>query len=467
MLAGALWLSLLPRLIGWALPLAKDPASRPTVAITHVTLIDGSGAPPMKDMTVVVANGRVAGVTQAPRAIVPADAVMVDGKGRFLIPGLWDMHVHCGDYERGRKSLALLVANGITGVRDMGSPVEDILRLRADSKDGKILSPRIVAAGPLLETTLPASMADNPMLMSAGTRMEARSAVDKLKSRGVDFIKVHDSVSREGYLEIARESKRLGIPFAGHVPPFVTAREASAAGQRSIEHLGGHYRAVLIACSRRSGELQRAAASLLRSSIERVKHGQAPDEIGPFRLGFTKPLLESFDSGRATEIIALFRRNRTWQTPTLVALEQSWDSFGAELTSAEREVGRGLLQETMELMREMRRAQIGILAGTDLPLAGADSRLPDELALLVHAGLTPTEALDAATRAPAEFLGRPDSLGTISQGKIADLVLLDADPLEAVENTKRIDAVVLDGRLISKDEIEAIRSGANPTAPRD
>jgi imidazolonepropionase-like amidohydrolase len=437
------------------------------IAITHVTLIDGSGAPPRKDMTVVVANGRVAGVTPAPEAIVPANAVTVDGTGRFLIPGLWDMHVHCGDYEHGRKSLALFVANGITGVRDMGSSLEDILRLRAESNDGKILAPRIVAAGPLLETTLPASMASNPMLMSAGTSMEARSAVDKLKSLGVDFIKVHDSVSREGYFEIARESKRLGIPFAGHVPPFVTAKEASAAGQRSIEHFGGHYRAVLIACSRRSVELERAAASLLRGSIERVKHGQAPDEIGPFRLGFTKPLLESFDSGRATEIIALFRRNRTWQTPTLVALEHSWDSFGAELTSSEREVGRGLLQKNLELVRKMRRAQIGILAGTDLALAKADSRLSDELALLVRAGLTPSEALEAATRAPAEFLGRLDSLGTISQGKIADLILLDADPLEDVENTKKIDGVILDGRLISKDEIQAIRSGASPAAPRD
>jgi hypothetical protein len=425
-------------------------------AITHVTVIDPAHGTLRRDRDVVIERGRIAAVTAGGQARLSADAERVDGTGRFLIPGLCDMHIHSGGYEAGRRMARLLVANGITCARDMGSPPEEALRLRDEIRSGELLGPRLVVAGPLLQTSLPPAMAANAMLMSAGTAAQAREAVRSLRAAGIDFLKVDDSVPREAYFAMARESHRLGIPFAGHLPPAITAWEAARARQASIEHLGGHFLGVLLACSSREADLTAAARGLIAAAVQAVWEGKPPDEAAPFRSALTAPVVDSFDPQKAASLMSLFRHERTWQTPTLVTLQRSWRSMESELTAVDRASGTRLLDRERALVRLMHETGVGLLAGTDLPLRGGDSALPDELAALVAAGLGPLDALKAATSGPAAFLHRSDA-GVIREGALADLVLLEGDPLQDIANVRKIAAVVVAGKLVRAGELSAIR----------
>lgn len=209
-------------------------AQSKAIAVTDVTLIDGTSARP-RVVTVIVEGDRITAIARNGRERIPSGATIVDGRGKYLIPGMWDMHVHIGGYDDGTKVLPRLVAYGITGVRDMASPVDDILRLRRESADGTLLGPQIVAAGPILQRPLPFR---TPPLVRTVTDADAKQVVDDLQAKGVDFIKVGDTLTRDAYFGIASEAERLGLRFAGHLPVSVTALEATQAGQRSIEHFG-------------------------------------------------------------------------------------------------------------------------------------------------------------------------------------------------------------------------------------
>lgn len=427
-----------------------------TVAITDVTVVDPARATAQANQTVVVAGGRIVTVGASAKTPVPVGAERIEGRGRFLIPGLCDMHVHSGAYESGRRMAALLVANGITCARDMGSPLDDVLRLRDEIRSGG-LGPEMVVAGPLLETSLPPALAANPMLLAVGTALDARAAVRRLQARGVDLIKVDSSLTRDAYFAIARECRSRRVPFAGHVPPAVTAEEASRAGQASIEHLGGHHLGVLLSCSRREAPLVDAARRIMNTAIREAWAGREPDSLAPLRVGFTRPVLESFDPRRAAALFARFKQRRTWQTPTLVTLQRSWQAEATALTPADVLAGEELMRKSRELVRMMRDAGVGLLAGTDLPMNGAESPLGQELAALVTAGLTPAEALSSATTSAAHFLGWRDA-GVVAAGSRADLVLLEADPLQDVANVRKIAAVVLRGRVLRAEELARIRA---------
>lgn len=427
-----------------------------SVAVTDVTVIDLGRGVFSPDQTVIVVGGRIAAVGPASETAVPAGADRVDGRGRFLMPGLCDMHVHSGSYDNGRRMARVLIANGITCVRDMGAPPDDVIRLRDDIRSGQIVGPEMVVAGPLLQTSLPPSLAGNPMLLPAGTAAQARAAVRSLRDRGVDFVKVSSSVPRQSYFAIADACRRVGLPFAGHVPPSVTAEQASRAGQASIEHLGGNDLSVLRSCSRREAPLARAARRMLAEAVEAIWAGREPDGTAHLRLDFTQPVLQGFDTGRAAALLSLFKHRHTWQTPTLLTLQRSWRSAGDSLPAADRAGIERLVAKASEMVRMMRDAGVGLLAGTDQPLQGDRSPLPDELAALVAAGLSPAEALRGATSGPAAFLGRRD-WGAVEVGARADLVLLESNPLQDVTNVKRVAAVVVRGRLLRGDELARLR----------
>lgn len=421
-------------------------APRPLV-LKHATVIDATGAPPRADMTVVIIGDRITALGRSGKVRIPKGAKVVNAGGKFLIPGLWDMHAHSGSYEKMKGSLPSLVAHGITGVRDMGSPLEDVLRLRREVSEGKLLGPRMVVAGPLLQGPLPFQL---PFMTSVTSRAEASRAVVGLKGRGVDFIKVHDALPRDLYLAVADEARRRHIPFAGHVPPSVSAMEATAAGQRSIEHLGGRFYGVLLSCSGREAELAGRIRVVVNDAMRALGEKREPDDSDIFRAGFTRPLVDSFDGRKAAALFAAFRRNRTWQVPTLVAqpLREAVGGGRKDLTEDDIRHGKVLLRKMSEVVAAMNRAGVRIMAGTDSPPGRVG--IHEELELLVGAGLTPMEALQAATRNPAEFLGRLGSLGTIERGKIADLVLLDADPLADIRNTRKIHAVLIGGRWVGR-----------------
>jgi hypothetical protein len=289
-----------------------------------------------------------------------------------------------------------------------------------------------------------------PMLLSVGNTAEAQQAVSTLKGRGVDFVKVQDTLPRELYRAIVDESKRQHLPFAGHIPPSIRAVETADAGQASIEHLGGQFLGVLLGCSRRETALHEEQQSTFEAIRKALEEGQSPAKPH-LRAPFISAVLESYDDDKAARLFARFVERHTWHCPTLVTLKTLWHDNREGLGEENLEHGEKVYARNLAVVRAMQRTGVQFLAGTDGPLASA-ARVHDELEALVEAGLTPLEALQTATRGPASFLGL-SSLGTIEEGKAADLVLLEANPLDDIRNTRKVSAVVIRGRLLSKASI--------------
>ena len=437
---------------------------RPLV-FTHVTVVDTSSGISRSDMTVQINGTRISAVEQSRDASIPRRATVIDGKGKFLIPGLWDMHVHTADAET---FFPLFLANGVTGIRDMGMDLEKLKQWRREVEEGTRLGPRMVFSGPILDgphTVVPdvARIVDTPV--------DGRRAVDDLKEQSVDFVKVYNFLPRNTYFAIADESEKVGLPFAGHVPLSISAVEASDAGQKSIEHLTG----ILLACSTREAALHRE----IWETIELSKY--SPLVVN--RMLFSAPpveLADTYSAEKASQLFGRFVRNSTWQVPTLVVLraiaygneqrfaarvkmeymradiKASWSQarFGNRTPIEDRNV-RQLFRMEQGVVGAMHRAGVKLLTGTDTPnpYVVPGFSLHEELVLLVEAGMTPMQALRTATYNPAQFLGLLDSLGAIKAGKEATLVLLDSDPIKDIHNVEKIDCIVLSGRLISKPEL--------------
>jgi imidazolonepropionase-like amidohydrolase len=452
---------------------SPPPAS---LAITHVTLIDATGAPPKPDMTVFLADEQIAAIGPSKSVFVPRSTKILDATGKFLIPGLVDMHAHltgAGEPTGSREFiLPLLLANGITTVRDMGGYLESLIQLRHEIERGQLPAPRIFFAGPYLDGNPPFFQ---PSLVVSNSA-DAPAAVHSLTSQGVDFLKVQSNLSRDAYFAIAEACRREHVTFVGHVPDRVTAAEASDAGQKSIEHLTG----VLRGCSSDEPLLIRKqfAASPSKGTV-----AQSQDR----ELSWQRELLQSYSDERAAVLIAKFVRNQTWQVPTLILLRN--DAYPGPETDPSRDLRRkyiplevlanwekgakardkgsaaeefhwraGLMQASLQIVGKMNAAGVPILAGTDTPapFVFPGSSLHEELALLVRAGLTPMQGLQAATKRPAEFLGKLPTQGTVEQGKLADLLLLDANPLADIHNTQKIRAVILHGKLLDRSFLDEI-----------
>ncbi|MDQ6786302.1 MAG: amidohydrolase family protein [Acidobacteriota bacterium] len=443
---------------------------------THVTVIDVTGAPSKSGMTVIIAGNRIEAIGKTGKVKTPKDAQIIDATGKFLIPGLWDMHVHTGNKEI---FLPLYIANGITGVRDMGGDLEEptgnlsirFVQLKLWKKaiaEGTLLGPRIVAAGFMVDGAKPTWQG----AIGVANEIEARQAVDVLASLGVDFIKVYSRLSPEAYFAIADEAKKQHIPFAGHVPRTVSAMEASDAGQKSIEH----FTQVLLTCSTRESEFRQQRLEWAALPIQQARNlSRAQD----------KQILDTYSEEKSTTLFAHFRKNETWQVPTLSVLRTSgfaqidstiydnplikyvpkairdrWNPdkivYPLAITPAELAGRKELFEKYLALVSAMHRAGVEFMAGTDSanPYVVPGFSLHEELQLFVKAGLTPMQALQSATINPAKYLNMQDELGTIEKGKLADLVLLDANPLEDISNTKKINAVVMNGRLLDRKTLD-------------
>jgi imidazolonepropionase-like amidohydrolase len=408
-------------------------------------------------MTVVVAGERILDVGTVDQVTVPAGARVVDATGKFLMPGLWDMHVHWYD----KPLLKLFTANGITGVRQMfGYPLH--LEWRRELEAGMLPGPRMVIASPIIDGPRPFW----PDSISVSSPDDGRKAVQRVKKYGADFVKVYSYLPRDAYFAIAEEAKKEHIPFAGHVPWSVSAAEASDAGQKSIEHLTG----IILACSAQETEI-------------RGKIPQATPFAG--RAGIEAQARQTYDEKKARALFERFVKNGTWQCPTLTVLRSSaylddkdfradprlrympaqvrqrWERaeesrLGNQNSANNYVLSKAIYSRELELVGVMNRAGVPILAGTDTgnPYCFPGFSLHDELGLLVKAGLTPAEALRAATINPATFLGFENRLGTVEKDRLADLVLLDANPLEDIHNTQRIAAVVQNGRLLDRKALD-------------
>ncbi len=404
-----------------------------TIAITHVTVIDPKRDSVRRDMTVVIRGDRIVTVRRSHRIEALSGATAFDAAGKFLIPGLWDMHVHIGtgDFEK-QQILRLFISQGVTGIRIMnGRPRHHLWGQEIERGDS--LGPRMLIASRTIA---------GPTSFSAGAKVnnaeEARAAVRQAKNENADFIKVHDGLSRESYFATIDEAKKVGLTVAGHVPESVTAAEAANAGQQSIEH-------------------------------------------------FTGLIEAANDSAKADALVPILKKNHTWLCPTLIMirnysvlddpslasdprlryLNRGWKSWWLDMTrdankmpATEWAARKETVRKGKALVGRFQRAGVQILAGTDdsNPFVVPGFGLHDELAQLVESGFSPMEALRAATINPARFFQKTQTLGSIETGKRADLVLLDANPLEDIHNSTKIYAVVLNGRVLERKELDEILS---------
>ena len=469
------------------LPNASKDNVPKSLIFTHVTVIDATGSPAQPDMTVVITGNRITSVSKTGKVRLPkGESIIVDATGKFLIPGLWDMHVHSLYPGRPEFFFPLLIANGVTGVREMASVFSfaEINAIRNDIKTGKILAPRFGAVpGKILEG--PGAVASpGPEFVVVSTPEQAREIVRSYKQQGADFIKVYDLLSRDVYLAIVDEAKRQKIPFAGHPPVVLGAAEVSDLGQRSIEHAID----LPVSCSSNEAALRKELQELLKAASS----SQAA------RVTIELKALDSYDEQKAAALFARFVRKGTWQCPTLavgrvaavtenelindprmkyipVAVRNRWRALYKQrygvAGAVENNQVKKRFQRRLEIVGAMQRAGVGILAGTDTgfgnPFTFPGLSLHEELSLLVQSGLTPMQALQAATRNAARFLKLQNSLGTIEQGKIADLVLLDADPLDDITNTRRISAVVANGRYLSEFELKKMLADVEAAASKE
>ena len=438
--------------------------------LTGVTVVDVRTGRLQANRAVVVEGTRIAAVSEA-RGVRPRrDDRVVEARGAYLVPGLWDMHVHSA--AAAEREFPVYLALGITGIRNMHSTVDTALELVVGLKrrlaSGELLGPRMVANGPVLDGPVPVHGGS----ARAGTAEEARRAVDSLVAGGADFIKAYIRLPREAYFAAAREARRQRVPLVGHLPIGVGIHEAIEAGQRGFEHTN----ALDWSCSTRGDSVLQAFLADPAPNRESYHRARAA-------------VIATWDAAACAPAIAALRDAGAWLVPTLVvvwapvaidsvladsaaratipgAKLDDWKAGAAELPPEARAAERAEVRNGVKLVRLLERAGVPMLAGTDVgnPFVVPGYSLHTELELLVRAGLSPRAALQTATLNPARFLAGTDSMGTIAKGKLADLVLLDGNPLDDIRNTRRIRAVVANGRYLDRAVLDSILAAAGRSA---
>lgn len=441
------------------------------LVIEHVNVVEVRDGRVMRDRTVVVDGGVIRSVTPTGRGAEPAADERIDGRGAYLIPGLWDMHAHL----RGSGVppwlitdwyMPLLVAHGVTGVRDMSSAcdgdsdgpicLETLREWQVRTREGDLPGPRILALS---------SFMLNPPWDYEVSEEQARTAARMFAEQGLDFIKVYDRLGREAFFWLMDEANTLDIEVAGHVPLRVTSTEASNAGIRSIEHA----RAFLFDCYPGSTEFRDTTTTNSPSTAT------------------MRSMVDRHDPETCGELFRTLDRNGTWYVPTHVTrrmeafagdsafrndprtryvpppLMQQWvrdaDRVVARDSSAEgRRAYRDFYRKGLAVTGAAHAAGVEVLVGTDAAdsFVFPGSSVHDELSELVRAGLSSAEALRAATWKGAQFLGLTGRHGSVEAGKRADLVLLSGNPLVDIENVREIRAVVFDGRYMDRERLDAL-----------
>jgi imidazolonepropionase-like amidohydrolase len=440
------------------------------LVMTDVNVVDVRTGEVRPDQIVIIERNKITTVGGRKETRYPRNAPTVNARGAYLIPGLWDMHVHLafGDWFPNAEqiSLPLFIANGITGVRDMGSELDVVQNWRNSIESGTLIGPRIVTAGPMLD----GAKTPFPSVIVINTPEDGRKAVDELKRRGADFIKLQSLIPADAVWAIVEESKKEQIVFEGHVPDAVRAEAMSDAGMRSFEHLIG------------------------------IFEGSSPLESEFLKGGKTEAkFLSSYDAELARKLAAVLAKNQTWQCPTLVwerggnlidTIDFSKDARGkyvpaywkdrvwkAETAAVEKNFGtddlatrKAFVTKELEVVLMLHKAGVPFLAGTDTPPAVyvlPGFGLHEEMQRFVTAGFTPLEALQTATINPAKFLGTEEIEGTVEKGKYADLVLLDANPLTDIGNTQKIAAVIFNGRYFSRADLAKILAKVQESAKKE
>ena len=475
-------------LFGCAAPEPRVAPPQADLAIINVAVVDAQANQVLPDQTVLIRAGRISRVgpaAETPRFL--GRPRRVDGRGKFLIPGLLDMHAHLAVNVRPMEiDFPLFIAHGVTGLRVMNadcrmpapqlrSCLEYYRKLQRDVQSGAVLGPRLLALGSWAVNGATGITDSMPSFFKATSAEEGRQLAQYFKQRGVDFVKIYNQVSAQGFLGLAEEARRLNVPFAGHEPNGVSAIDISNAGQRSIEHS----RIFLLNCFSGADSMRQRLLTNVSQTALRQR------------------MVAEYDPNLCAEVFRTFARNRTYITPTHGT--RKMDAFAhdsayrndarlkyvttmqrfAWTTDANRMVasdsspaGRksflDFYRKGLEITGAAYRAGVPVMVGTDAndSFVFVGSSVHDELEELIKAGLKPAEALDAATRSGAEFLNKTADYGTIALGRAADLVLLDANPLEDIRNVRRINAVIFNGRYLGRAALDSLLVSAEAAAKR-
>ena len=447
------------------------------ICITHINTIDAKGGL-SSDMTVIVQDERIIKIGKSSDIKLDATNTILDGKGKYLIPGLWDAHVHFAYIEELAPSMFdLFLGYGITSVRDTGGKLDFVKKWKDRALANPTDAPRVKIAGPLLDgmpNVYDGSSPSRPQLsVGAGSVEEAIQIVENLEKQKVDLIKAYEMLTPEQFVAVTKLAKEKGLKVTGHVPLSMDVISASNAGLNSMEHL-------------RNLEFSTAAnANELLENRKKMLATGANDQGGVLRSRIhasqRTSAVNNQDETNTQKVINVLAKNQTWQIPTMAlmansikrhtsrsdwkasfkylpeAVEKKWMDGTNTLSSSEiKESDQQYVGWAMGIIKKINNAEIGIMAGTDCPIffLTPGLSLHEELALLVEAGLTPLEAIEAATLKPAEYFSMEKELGLIQEGYLADLVLLTANPLVNIRNTTQIDAVIRAGKYYSREKLD-------------
>lgn len=465
------------------------PDIQDALVITDVSVIDAE-AGLRENQTVYLKDGRILSIVPSADAPASSSNTVIDGSGKYLIPGLWDAHVHFDYAEPLAPSMfALFLGYGVTSVRDTGGRLEKVKAWRDAAGRDSTAAPRVKMAGPLLDgdRNVYDGSAPNlpPLSVGSGSVTEVLDLLKELEDAEVDFLKAYEMLTPDQLLAITKRAREMGLKVTGHIPLSMDAVSASNAGMNCMEHL----RNLEVSCAANADELlekrlkmlaldENIGGSVLRSRIHAAQRTEA---------------MAKQDSAKTAEVLRVLAANNTWQVPTLAlntfrnrmyvnrpdfqesvkflpdSLSQNWlegmKALGTRTFSA---AAKASGTWSMKMIKPLHAAGVEIMAGTDCPIAYLTPgySLHEELAVLVESGLTPLEALKTATLNPARFFGMEDTLGLVRKGYLADLVLLDANPLEDIRNSTKIQAVIRAGRYYSRRELDALLKSAKKPGRR-
>ncbi len=449
-------------------------ASADSALITDVTLVDVETGTLTPDQSVLIEDGIIAAIG----AQIDAGPVaqMLDGAGAYLIPGLWDSHVHIfSSPTEPDTALPLYLINGITGIRDMGAlvPIADQQVLQAQIEAGEVLGPRLILAGAWVD----ASPGSWPGMFLADTPQDARAVVDQIADEGWAAVKSYSMLDEATYLALADSANEAGLPLVGHIPERVALDTAIETGQVGMEHFGR----IPMACSTRETQILEDLRAVMAAEAEL-------QEVFAVMAARNAIILDSWDEALCDDVLAQMAQAGMHVSPTLVvadfytgnwpsadaprmqmipaAVREAWGRPDFRIEAMTDEV-RALADASIALDRRTfamaHDAGVPIVASSDASFANPylfhGFSLLDELDIYVGAGLTPREALYTATVAPPRFFGLADHNGTIAEGQRADLVLLDANPLEGLATLRRPRAVIAGGQVLDRAALDALEAG--------
>lgn len=447
------------------------------ICIENVTVIDpveGEKA----QQTVIIKAGKILKIKASDDLRLDDNNTIVDGRGKYLMPGLWDAHVHFAYLEELAPSMFdLFMAYGITSVRDTGGKIDFVKKWKDAAEAHPTDAPRVMIAGPLLDGKPTvydgSSLAYPPLGVGSKTPEDVVAKVQELDAKGVDLLKAYEMLSPEQFRSIIAEAKERGLLVTGHVPLSMDVISAAKAGLNSMEHLrnlemsmAGNWKELLEQRRQLLAAGRSDAGGILRSRIHAAQRGLA---------------IEAIDPDQEAKVLQTLADHQVWQTPTLTLIraglylpfqredwkqsmtylppemEQQWlEGIASYTNTGMTENQQAYRNWCFSEITKIHEAGIPIMAGTDCPIffLTPGLSLHEELWNLKEAGISTEEVLKTATINPAIYFGMEDELGRVKEGYWADLLLLDANPLDEIRNTQKINAVIKQGKLHTRDALD-------------